>query len=64
MAQLVERLTLGFGSGRDLMVHGFQPHVGSVMAAQSLLGVLSPPLSVAPPLARTLFLFLKRNKSA
>ena len=64
MAQLVECLTLGFGSGRDLTVHGFQPHVGSVMAAQSLLEVLSPPLSVAPPLACTLFLFLKINKSA
>ena len=28
MAQSVKRLTLGFGSGCDLLVHGFEPHVG------------------------------------
>ena len=28
MAQLVKQLTLGFGSGRDLMVCEFKPHVG------------------------------------
>ena len=27
VAQSVERLTLGFGSGHDFMVHEFQPHV-------------------------------------
>ena len=28
MAQLVKRLTLDFGSGHDLTVHGFEPRVG------------------------------------
>ena len=28
MAQSVERLTLDFGSGHDLTVFGFEPHVG------------------------------------
>ena len=28
VAQLVEHLTLGFCSVHDLMVHGFEPHIG------------------------------------
>ena len=28
MAQSVKRLTLDFGSGRDLTVRGIEPHVG------------------------------------
>ena len=28
MAQSVKRLTLGFSSGHDLTVHGFEPYVG------------------------------------
>ena len=28
VAHLVKRLTLGFGSGDDIKVHGFKPHVG------------------------------------
>ena len=28
MAQLAKCLTLGFGSGHDLMVHEFKPHIG------------------------------------
>ena len=27
MVQLATRLALDFGSGHDLMVHGFEPHV-------------------------------------
>ena len=28
MAQSVKHLTLGFGSGRDLVVPGIEPHIG------------------------------------
>ena len=28
VAQLVKHLTFAFGSGRDLTVHEFEPHVG------------------------------------
>ena len=41
VAQLVEHLTLDFGSGHDLTVCEFKPHVGSALTAQSLLGILS-----------------------
>ena len=51
MARSVKRPILGFGSGRDLMVWGSSPALGSVLAAQSLLGILSPSLSAPPPLA-------------
>ena len=49
-------LTLGLGLGHHLMVHDFEPHIG-LSAMQSLLGVLSPSLSVPSPL--TLYLFQK-----
>ena len=48
VAQLVERPTLGFGSGHDLMVYGLNSTLGSALTALSLLGVLSLPLSVLP----------------
>ena len=46
VAQSGKRLT---GSGHDLMVHEFEPHVNSLLSAQSPLWILCPPLS-APPL--------------
>ena len=49
VAQSVKRLTLGFGSGHDLMVRGFKPHTGSVLTTQSLLGILFLPLSLPFP---------------
>ena len=41
MAQLVNRLTPGFGSGHDLTV-------GETLTAGSLLGILSPSLPTPP----------------
>ena len=49
MAQSFEHPTLDFNSGHDLRVMGSSPVSGSVMPAQSLLGILSLSLS-APPL--------------
>ena len=60
VVQLVKCLTLDFGSGCDLVVRGFEPMLGSALTAQSLLVILSLPLSLsAPPL---LVLSLKINK--
>ena len=39
VGQSIKRLTLDFGSGHDLMVHEFEPHVTSVLATQGPLGV-------------------------
>lgn len=44
MAQLAERPSLGFGSGRDLMVMGWSPVLGSVLTGVS--GSDSLPLSL------------------
>ena len=41
MAQSVKRLTLGFGSGHDLMVHRFKPRVGPDASAKSAWDSLS-----------------------
>ena len=43
MAKLVKHLTLDFGSGHDLKVHGIEPHFSlcTDSAARSLLGFLS-----------------------
>ena len=57
MSQSVKRPTLGLGSGRDLKVRGF---VGSVLAVQSLLGILS--LSPCPSTTYRLARSLKINK--
>ena len=47
MAQLVERLTLGFGSGHDLTVHEFEPHIMLCAGiAERAWDSLSPPLSL------------------
>ena len=51
MTQLVKCQALGFGSGRDLMVCGFEPASEFMLIANSLLGILSLSLSLsAPPL--------------
>ena len=47
MAQSVKLLTLDFGSGHDLRVHEFKPHVGSVLTMWSLLGILFLSLSLS-----------------
>ena len=50
MAQSVKCLTLEFGSGHDLTVHQFEPHVGfPIDRAEPAWDVLTPSLS-APPL--------------
>ena len=48
-------LTPDFGSGRDLTVREFEPHVGSAPAARKLLGILSlSSLCPSPALAPSL----------
>ena len=54
MVQSVERPTLGFSSGHDLMVCGFEPHVGLHAVVERLLGILS--LSASPLLMLSLSL--------
>ena len=45
---MVKRLPLGFGSGHDLTVGEFKPHIrGSALSVWSLLGILSLPLSLS-----------------
>ena len=52
VARWVKPLTLDLSSGHDLMVCEFEPHIGLHAEEQSLLGILSLPLSLAPlPLA-------------
>ena len=46
VAQSVEHLTLNFGSGHDRWVVGESPKAGSMLTVQSLLGILSPSLSL------------------
>ena len=52
MAQSVKRLTLGFGSGDDLSVGGFEPCIRLCAdSAEPALDSVSPSLSLtAPPL--------------
>ena len=52
MAQSIEHPTLGFGSGHDLAIHEFEPHIGLWADGMSLLGILCLLLSVPPPLLR------------
>ena len=56
MAQSIERLTLDFGSGHDLVVPGMEPTSGSALIARNLLGILSLPLSLPLPCSSTLAL--------
>ena len=60
VAQSIERLTLGFGSGHDLIVHGSGPVPGFVLEVQGLLGILSLPFSLPRPPARSLSLSLSK----
>ena len=66
VGQSVKHPTLDFGSGHDLTVHEFKPASGSMLTAQSLLGILSLSLSLslsAPTLLlHTLSLSLKIKK--
>ena len=57
VAQLVEHLTLDFGSGHGLTV-GSSHISGSTLAVQGLPGILSLPLCRL----HTLLLFLKKRK--
>ena len=59
VVQLVECLTLDFGSGHDLTVRGFEPCVSSALTSRSLLGSLSLPLSALLPCS----LPLSQNKN-
>ena len=49
VAQSVKHLTLGFGSGHDLMIRGFEPHIRICAdSVEPAWDFLSPSLS-APP---------------
>ena len=50
MSQSVECPTLDLGSGHDLTVRGLSPVSGSMLTAQSLLGILSLPLFLSSSL--------------
>ena len=50
VAQLVQHLTPGFCSGDDLMIQFIKPHVRLQDDSTKLLGILSLPLSLFPPL--------------
>ena len=55
MARLVKRLTLDFGSGHDLMVREFKPHVRLwADSGEPVRDSLSPPLSASPLLSLSL----------
>ena len=63
VAELVERLTLDFGSGHDLTVHGFEPHLG-LCADSSEPGAccrFCVSLSLCPSPAHALSLCLKNK---
>ena len=61
VAQSVKHPTLDLGSGHDLTVCGFKPHIRSVLTVWSLLGILSFPLSLPLP-TYTQALSLSQNK--
>ena len=58
VVQLVKRLTLDFGSGHDLTICEFEPHIGFQVTVWSLLGILSlsPSLSLLLSLSLSLSL--------
>ena len=63
MAQSVERPTLGFGSGHDLMVCGFEPQVRLCAdGMKPTWNSLSPSLSAPPLLTWSLSLSEIKNK--
>ena len=53
MAQLVKRLTLGFGSGCDLRAVGSNPLLGSMLSTESAKEFLS-----VAPLCKTTYIHL------
>ena len=57
----VKHPTLGFGSGHDLMVCEFEPHVGLCADGASLLGIVSLPLSLCPSPTLALSVSIKIN---
>ena len=63
MAQLVECLTLDFGSGHDPRVMGSSPTLGSVLSVEPASDSLSPPLPLSPDCAQALSLFLTLKKN-
>ena len=58
MVQLVKQPTLGFSSGHDLTVHGFEPHVGIFTDGVELAWDL---ISLFPSLSLSLSLSLKNK---
>ena len=62
MVQSVKLPTLDFGSGHDLMVCEFEPHIGLHADSVEPLQILSLPLSLPLPCSLCLSLSLK-NKS-
>ena len=55
MAQPIKQPALGFGSGHDLMVCEFEPHVGLYPdSTDSAWDSVSPSLSAPPPLTLSL----------
>ena len=60
-AQSVERLTLNFGSGRDLAVCEFERHIRLCAVSTGVRNSVSSSLSALPPL--TLYLSLRVNKN-
>ena len=54
MAQLVKHLTLEFGSGHDLTVHGIEPFIGLCADCAEPAWEFSVSLSLCPSLPRSL----------
>ena len=63
MAQLVKCLTLDFGSGHDLIVHEFEPHIGLCTdSMETPWDSLSPSFSAPPLLTNACALSLKNKE--
>ena len=59
MVQSIGLLTLGYCSGHNLMVRGFESHIWLwADSAEPAWDSLSPSLSASPPLAHACFLSL------
>ena len=62
MEQSFERLTLGFSSGHDLMVHEFEPHTGLCAdGTEPSWDSVSPSLRPSPTCSLPLSLSLKNE---
>ena len=62
MAQLVKCPTLGFGSGHGLGFRELEPRIRLLLTAQSLLEILSLPVSLSFSAPPRLTLCLSRNE--